>query len=200
VAGPKAKALGWPLNVRSPHVLQTCVRRMCCVVAFHRCRPRSPRTPPRVPWLCCNRHLKSTGLTSDPASFIARPPITSSRVSGGSIFHAAEQSGGTQVSCLKLWPPYRRPSFGGTGSARGRRKNISRADRRHAEGSRCCCLLPHHPHRRHHPARRQCPCNCDARTPFSGRAKKKRRGRLGVLPRRLEAVDVQCSRSMHRND
>ena len=45
------------------------------------------------------------------ASLIARPPLTSSRVSGGSIFHAAEQSGGTQVSCLNLWPPYRRPSF-----------------------------------------------------------------------------------------
>jgi hypothetical protein len=68
-----------------------------------------------------------------------------------------------------------------------------------AQGSTCCCLLPHHPHRRHHPARRQCPCNCDARTAFSGRAKKKRRGSPGGFPRRLEA-DVQCSRSMHRND
>jgi hypothetical protein len=25
-----------------------------------------------------------------------------------------------------------------------------------AEGSTCCHLLPHHPHSRHHPARRQC--------------------------------------------
>jgi hypothetical protein len=49
------------------------------------------------------------------------------------------------------------------------------------------------------PARRQCPRNCDARTAFSGRAEKKRRGSPGGFPRRLEA-DVQCSRSMHRND
>ena len=101
------------------------------------------------------------------SSFIARPPITSCRVSGGSIFHAAEQSGGP-----KFYPQYFGRLIGGllfrgTGSARGRRKNISRVDRRHAEGSTCCCLPPHHPHSRppvrlhhpgsrHHPARRQC--------------------------------------------
>jgi hypothetical protein len=56
------------------------------------------------------------------SSFIARPPITSCRVSGGSIFHAAEQSGGP-----KFYPQYFGRLIGGllfrgTGSARGRRK------------------------------------------------------------------------------
>ncbi len=31
-------------------------------------------------WLCCNRHLKSTGLGSDPASIIERSPISPSPV------------------------------------------------------------------------------------------------------------------------
>ena len=144
------------------------------------------------------------------SSFIARPPITSSRVSGGSNATRRRSRGDPSSVFLSTLAALSAAFFLRHRRRARQAKNISRADRRHAEGSTCCCLLPHHPHSRppvrlhhpgsrHHPARRQCPRNCDARTAFSGRAEKKRRGSPGGFPRRLEA-DVQCSRSMHRND
>ena len=90
------------------------------------------------------------------SSFIARPPITSSSGFRRLQCHAAEESGGPKFYPQYFGRPIGGLLFRGTGSARGSRKNISRVDRRHAEGSTCCCLLPHRPHSRHHPARRQC--------------------------------------------
>ena len=68
------------------------------------------------------------------SSFIARPPITSCRVSGGSIFHAAEQSGEPKFLPSTFGRLIGGLLFRGTGSARGRRKNISRVDRRPRRG------------------------------------------------------------------
>jgi hypothetical protein len=48
---------------------------------------------------------------SDPSSFIARPPITSSSGFRRLQCHAAEESGGPKFYPSVLWPPYRRPSF-----------------------------------------------------------------------------------------
>jgi hypothetical protein len=70
--------------------------------------------------------------------------------------HAAEKSGGPKF-CL---PQYFGRLIGGllfrgTGSARGRRKNISKGGPAARRGLYCCHLLPHHPHSRRHPARNQ---------------------------------------------
>jgi hypothetical protein len=103
------------------------------------------------PQIARRRHDATAPKPSDPSSFIARPPITSSSGSGGSNATRRRSRGDPSSIPSVLWPPLSAAFFFVARAAREAGEKISQGRTGGTpEGSTWCCLLPHHPRSPHH--------------------------------------------------